>query len=97
MKTKGYTTLRGTRILLEAPELKDNGLKLDNKTEDAMRQEFAVKLGRLKVYAVGTDVDDIKEGDEVYLQSYALQGAEKLKVADKVMFMVNERDIAIIW
>lgn len=94
---KGFEVLRGTRVLLNAPELKTSNLELDEATEDQLRQEYASNLGSLEVYAVGDAVEDVTQGDHVYIHSFALQNAEKMRVNDEVKFLINERDIAIIW
>lgn len=94
---KGFEMLRGTRVLLKAPELKNTGIELTEETEAQLRNEYASKLGVLEVYAVGTAVEDVTEGDNVYVHEFALGSAEKVRINDSVMFLINERDIAIIW
>lgn len=89
--------LRGTRILLSRPEVKDSGIELSEKDKEMIENDLKKKWSELEVFAVGTTVEDVKAGDRVYVQISALEHAERIEVDGQVKFMVREQDIAIIW
>jgi hypothetical protein len=90
-------SLRGKRILITVPELKKSPVELSAKDEEAIMQEAMKKWQKLTVYAIGDEVEDIKIGDEVYVQTYALESGEKLEVDGKMRILINESAIAIVW
>lgn len=90
-------SLRGKRVLLTMPELKKSAVELSTKDEEAIMQEAMKKWLKLEVFAVGDEVTDIKEGDKVYVQTYALESGEKIEIDNNIKLMVSENAIAIIW
>jgi hypothetical protein len=55
-------------------------------------------FGRLRVYAVGSDITDIEEGDEVMIDpTSAAKVAKIILSAEKEVIMVSIFDIAHIW
>jgi hypothetical protein len=56
------------------------------------------KWTALEIYAIGTEVSEVKVGDKVYIPSYVLQSAEIVDLQDEgIKIMIGEQDIAIIW
>ena len=55
------------------------------------------KWQSLEVFAVGNEVEDVKKGDMVYAQSYALETGEKVEVEGKMKILIPDNAIAIIW
>ena len=90
-------SLRGKRILVSVPELKKSAVELSAKDEEMIMQEAMKKWQKLTVYAVGDDITDIKVGDQVYIQTYALESGEKIEVDGAIRILTNESAIAIIW
>ena len=90
-------SLRGKRVLLTMPELKKSAVELSAKDEEAIMQEAMKKWQKLEVFAVGDDVIDLKIGDKVYVQTYALESGEKIEIDGAIKLMVPESTIAIIW
>jgi co-chaperonin GroES (HSP10) len=46
---------------------------------------------------VGDEVEKVKAGDKVYVQTFALEGAEKIDLDGKIKLLVKEFDIAIVY
>lgn len=90
-------SLRGKRVLLTMPELKKSAVELSAKDEEAIMQEAMKKWLKLEVFAVGDEVADVKVGDKVYVQTYALESGEKIEIDGTIKLMVTENAIAIIW
>ena len=56
------------------------------------------KWTALTIYAVGTEVTEVKVGDKIYIPSCVLQSAEIVDMQDEgIKIMIGEQDIAIIW
>jgi hypothetical protein len=90
-------SLRGKRVLVSVPELKKSAVELSAKDEEMIMQEAMKKWQKLTIYAVGDEVTDIKAGDQVYIQTYALESGEKIEVDGAIRILTNESAIAIIW
>ena len=79
------------------PELKKSAVELSAKDEESIMQEAMKKWLKLEVFAVGDEVTDVKVGDKVYVQTYALESGEKIEIDGAIKLMVTENAIAIIW
>jgi hypothetical protein len=90
-------TLRGKRVLITVPELKKSSLELSAKDEELIMQEAMKKWQKLEVFAVGLEVENIAVGDQVYIQTYAIESGEKIEVDGRMRILVPENAIAIIW
>ena len=89
--------LRGKRVLITVPELKKSAVELSVKDEEMIMQEAMKKWEKLSVFAVGHEVEDLKPGDEVYVQSYALESGEKIDIDGRMRILVPDTAIAIKW
>lgn len=93
--------LRGNRVLIDKPEKKDEEKKLDlilsEDDEKAMEQDLMKEWTHLNVCAVGTDVEDVKVGDKVYVRTGALHNAEIIDLNGSIKMMVTIHDIVMIW
>jgi len=94
---KAFKKLRGTRILLNRPEIKESAIELSEKDKAMIEDELRTKWTRLEVYAIGTDVEDCKAGDYVYVQASSLKMAEVLEVEGQVKMMIREQDVVLVW
>ena len=90
-------SLRGKRVLLTTPELKKSAVELSIKDEEAIMHEAMKKWQKLEVFAVGNEIEDIKPGDKVYVQTYALESGEKIEVEGQIKLLVPDTAIAIVW
>jgi hypothetical protein len=97
MKNKPFEVLRGTRLLLNIPELKEPSFELNEKDKEELMKEQMKQWSALEVYATGDKVEDVTEGDHVYIRVDVLAHAEKIKVGEEVKMLVNEHDVIIIW
>lgn len=96
---KGFKLLRGRTILVNIPERKKSVIELSVKDEEAMMQEAAKLWSRLTVYAVGDKVEEVKEGDEVYIRTAALnmETVERIDIDGSIKLVLNEGDVIIVW
>jgi histidinol phosphatase-like enzyme len=96
---KPFKQLRGRTILLSVPERKKSALELSAKDEEAMMQEAAKMWSRLTVYAIGDKVEDVKEGDEVYVRTSSLnmETVERVDIDGAIKLVLNEGDVIIVW
>jgi len=97
--SKGFKLLRGRTILVNVPERKKSALELSAKDEEAMMQEAAKLWSKLTVYAIGDKVEDVKEGDVVYVRTSALnmEHVERIEIDGKIKLVLNEGDVVIVW
>jgi len=90
--------LRGNRVFLKIPKKADSKLIVDENTKEALEKEMLKKMSKLAVHSVGDLVLDIKEGDMVLVEPYALQKALIIPLSDKEdVLLVGVFDIVMIW
>jgi len=89
--------LRGKRVLVTVPELKKSAVELSVKDEEMIMMEAMKKWQSLEIYEVGDDVVDLKPGDKVYVQTYALESGEKIEVDGHMRILIPDTAIAIVW
>jgi hypothetical protein len=95
---KEFSKLRGNRIYLEKPEERKSNLQLDEETKAALEAKEKKSWGRLKVYAVGDLIEDIKVGDEVMIDPNSVSRVVKIPLSDtREVLLVSTFDIAHIW
>jgi hypothetical protein len=95
---KEFKTLLGSRIYVEIPEIPESTVILDEEAKKAKAYEHRAKLARLKVYAVGTAIDNIKEGDLILIDPSALQKCPLVEISDKKnVLLVSPFDVIHIW
>jgi hypothetical protein len=97
--SKPFKKLRGRTILLSVPERKKSSIELSAKDEDMIMQEAAKLWSKLTVYAVGSTVEDVKEGDQVYVRTSSLnmETVERIEIDGSVKLVLNEGDVIIVW
>jgi hypothetical protein len=97
--SKPFKSLRGRTILLDIPKKKETGLQLSAKDEDAIMQEAMKMWSKLNVFAVGEKVEEVKEGDKVYIRTNALnlEVVERIDIEGETKLVLNEGDVVIIW
>jgi hypothetical protein len=94
-----FKVLRGRTILLDIPKKKETGLQLSAKDEDDIMQEAMKMWSKLNVFAVGDKVEEVKEGDKVYIRTNALnlEVVERIDIDGETKLVLNEGDVVIIW
>lgn len=86
--------LLGKRILINIPVIEKPVIELSPAQEAAREKEAIKKWTELEVFAVGDEVEKIAAGDKVYVQTFALEGAEKIMIGEDMKLLVKEFDIA---
>lgn len=91
--------LRGRKILINIPILDQpkTKLELSPETQAELDKEFAKKLTRLEVFAVGNLVEDIEVGDVVYIGGSGLENAERIDINGEIKLMIDDYSANIIW
>lgn len=89
--------LLGKRILINVPEIEKAVIELSPAQEAEREKEAIKKWTQLEVHSVGDEVEKVKTGDRVYVQTFALEGAEKIDVDGKIKLLVKEFDVAIVY
>lgn len=92
-----FKSLKGRRVLVNQPEMKESAIQLSEADKASMEQESMKKWTRLEVYAVGEDVTGVAAGDNVYVSVNAIKGAEVIEVEESIKLMLSEYDVAIVW
>jgi hypothetical protein len=92
-----FKSLKGRRILVNQPEMKESAIELTEKDKAAIEQEAMKKWTRLEVFATGEEVSGVKAGDHVYISVNAIKGAEVIEVEESIKLMLSEYDVAIVW
>lgn len=89
--------LLGKRILINVPEIEKAVIELSPAQEAEREKEAIKKWTQLEVHSVGDEVEKVKAGDRVYVQTFALEGAERIDLDGKIKLLVKEFDIAIVY
>jgi hypothetical protein len=89
--------LLGKRILINIPVIEKPVIELSPAQEAEREKEAIKKWTQLEIHAVGDEVEKVKAGDKVYVQTFALEGAEKIDLDGKIKLLVKEFDIAIVY
>lgn len=90
--------LRGNRVYLELPKREESLIELTPELEEIRAKEEIKKFNRLKVYAVGDAVLDLKTEDEVLVMPDALTKASIVPLGDELsVLLVSSFDICHIW
>ena len=92
-----FKSLKGRRVLVNQPEMKESVLQLTEASKAHIEQESMKKWTRLEVYAVGDDVTTVAAGDSVYVSVNAIKGAEVIEIEERIKLMLSEYDVAIVW
>jgi hypothetical protein len=89
--------VRGTRVLLTPPVIKESSIEVDEKLKKEILEEQMKKWTRLEVFAVGEDVQDIEVGNEVFVNPMFIRNAENVEIKGEVKIIVRAADISIVW
>jgi SepF-like predicted cell division protein (DUF552 family) len=89
--------LLGKRILINVPVIEKAVIELSPAQEAEREKEAIKKWTELEVHSVGDEVEKVKAGDIVYVQTFALEGAEKIMIGEEMKLLVKEFDIAIVY
>lgn len=96
---KPFKKLRGRTILLDVPKRKESTIQLSAKDEDMIMQEAAKMWSKLTVYAIGDKVEEVQEGDQVYVRTSSLnmETVERIEIDGGIKLVLNEGDVIIVW
>ncbi len=90
-------TLKGKRILLVKPLMKESPIKLSDEAQKSLDEENVKFYTRLKIFEVGDMVFDYKKNDEVYVATDALKNSEIIDMNGTITMLINEGSIVIKW
>jgi len=95
---KPFKKLFGNRVYLEIPKMPESSIILSEEAQKAWVEENRMTLNKFKVYAVGEDVEKIKEGDVVGVDMIALTRTQGLKLTKELEVLpVSIFDVSMIW
>jgi hypothetical protein len=97
MSDKGFKQLKGVRVLLSLPKRDDKGIILTPELEEQFNREYAQKMDKLEVFAIGDAVNDVQVGDVVYVPVEDLKRGTFITIKDEEKLMVSSMSIALIW
>ena len=92
-----FEKLQGRRVLLDTPERPKSAIELTPETEKLMNEEFGKKFTRMRIYAVGEDVETWKVGDYVFVARQSLDHAEIIDIEGSIKLMIAEHEIVFKW
>ena len=70
-----FKKLVGKRVLLNKPVQPESKIQITPEVQAKMDHEMMEKWTALEVFAVGDEVELVKPGDRVFVETYALQSA----------------------
>lgn len=97
MSDLGFTKLHGIRVLLSLPKREDHGIQLSPQDKEELDREYASKLDKLEVYAIGDAIEGLKPGDMVYVPTEELKRGTFVTINDEAKLMVSYHGIALTW
>lgn len=89
--------IHGNRVYLSFPNLPEYKTQLSPEAKKEIQVELAAKLDRLIVYAVGELVQNVKPGDEVYVDPAGLKRGTIIKIEGEDRVIVSSFDISHTW
>ena len=91
-------TLLGNRIFIEMPAQEESKLVVDENTKEALQMEMLKKMSKMKVHSVGTTVQDIKVGDYIMVEPFALSKSPLIPLSDdEMVILVSPFDVILKW
>ena len=90
-------TVRGTRVILTPPVIKESSIEVDDKLKKEILEEQMKKWTRLEVFAVGEEVTGIEVGNEVFVNPMFIRNAENIEINGEVKIIVRAADISVVW
>lgn len=93
-----FKELRGKRILVTKPVPETKSIiEVTPEVQAELDQDMMKKWTRLTVFAVGTEVADIKPKDQVYINASMLANAELVQLEGVDYMMVLDHAVAIVY
>lgn len=93
-----FKQLRGRRILITKPVSETKSvIEITPEVQAELDKDMMKRWTRLTVFAVGTEVVDIKPNDEVYINASMLANAELVRLDDADYMMVLDHAVAIVY
>lgn len=93
---KPFKKLFGYRVYLLAPKVDSKNIHLSEEAKRELMKSKVKDFMRLRVYAVGTSVETVKEGDEVLVEN--VTNAPVIELADDLsVILVDVHNIVHIW
>lgn len=87
----------GNRVYLDLPEIPEHKVSISPELKKQLQEEKMKEFDRLKVYAVSEGIDNIKPGNEVFVDPNGLKRGVLLRIGEKEKISVSSYDIMHIW
>lgn len=94
---KGFKQLKGLRVMITLPKREESNIKLSPEIQQEIDREFWEKCTKLKVYAVGENVEGVSEGDDVYIPPMELKRGDFIEIEGETKLIVNYLAISLVW
>lgn len=95
---KPFKNVRGYRVYLLVPDVVASKIHMTDDVKKSVIEAKMEDFRKLKVYAVGDAVIDIKEGDVVMIDDRVLANSHPVAINKELsVFIVNVNDISHIW
>ena len=95
-----FRKILGKRVVIPFPTLEsDSKIILTDETTKAQEEELLKKYLRIPVIQVGTEVDRVKVGDEIWIPARCLAPgrADAVEIDGKKYYIIQEVDIAAVY
>ena len=80
------------------PKQEESKLVVDENTKEALQMEMLKKMSKVKVHSVGTTVQDIKAGDLILVDPFALSKSPLIPLSDsETVLLVSPFDVIMKW
>ena len=90
-------TVRGTRVILTPPVIKESSIEVDEKLKKEILEEQMKKWTRLDVFAIGEEVTGIEVGNQVFVNPLFIRNAENIEIDGQVKIIVRAADVSVVW
>ena len=88
---------RGSYVILKNLAYKETKIELTEEAKRSMMEDSIELLEKLPIIAVGDQVEDLKVGDEVFVDPIRLVGCSRLVVNGEAIILVRSSDIQMVY
>ncbi len=89
--------VRGSMVALKNLAYRETTIELTEQAKQSMMEEQMETLERLPILHVGSQVDDLKVGEEVYVDPMRLVSSSRLIIDGIAVILVRSSDINLVY